>query len=147
MVKFSDVQEEDYDSKSYRGFKRYKQYKQKINEQEIPPNTYIEQKYFTCLGCGKINLVEDVVKEESENRTMRAKYSTWNKFKSISNDVGGDMENGMLYLMSLHEGIIPMKSGRIPEEREINVARGNDEERQKLIDENLKRLGINNKKK
>lgn len=95
----------EYGSKTFKSFKRYKQYKQKIEEKDvnIPEDSYIEQKYFNCLYCSKVNMIEDIINEQSENRTMRARYQTWKKFKDISNDIGGGLENCLNYLISLHE--------------------------------------------
>lgn len=95
----------EYGSKTFKSFKRYKQYKQKIEDKDvnIHEDSYIEQKYFNCLYCSKVNMIEDIINEQSENRTMRARYQTWKKFKDISNEVGGGLENCLNYLILLHE--------------------------------------------
>ena len=124
MVKFNDIQqqkdENEYDSKTFKNFKKYKQYKKKLEENEtnVPPDAYIEQKYFNCLKCGAVNLVKDIMNEKSDNKTMRARYLTWKKFKDISNELGGSLENGLNYLISLHE-----RSGiTYDDEREVPIA-------------------------
>ena len=96
---------DEYNSRIFKSFKKYKEYKQKLVEENRNKSTniLIEEKYFTCLHCNKINLISEVVNEESENRTLRAKYSTWKKLKDIASDKGGHLENGLLYLILLHE--------------------------------------------
>lgn len=120
----------EYDSRTFKSYKKYKQYRQKIEENidNRPANAYIEQRFFNCLYCGKVNILEDILKERTENRTMRTKYLTWKKFKDISNELGGSLENGMNYLISLHErmmsqsrsGIIP--DGRIEDDYQVPIA-------------------------
>ena len=85
------VTNDEYDSRAFKSFKKYKEYKQKLQEENRNKSTniLIEEKYFTCLHCNKVNLISDVINEKSENKTLRAKYSTWKKFKDIANDKGG----------------------------------------------------------
>ena len=96
-----------FDTHTYKSYEKHKKYKQKLEEQNknrpINNNMYIEQKYFNCLACGKVNIVQDIIGEKTENRTYRTKYLTWKKFKDISNEKGGSLENGLNYLISLHE--------------------------------------------
>ncbi|HKG88800.1 MAG TPA: hypothetical protein VKA95_10770 [Nitrososphaeraceae archaeon] len=125
MVKFKDINEEDlgdtYDSKTFKGYKRYKQYQKQVEDSYSPDRPLIENKYFNCIYCGKVNQIEDIVKEKSENRTMRTRYLTWKKLRDISSEVGGPMENGLNYLISLHEGILS-SSNVISDERQIGIA-------------------------
>jgi hypothetical protein len=132
MVNFNDIQEEDldtYDSKTFKNFKKYKQYKKKLEENDtnIPAGSYIEQKYFNCLKCGAVNLVQDIINEKMDNKTMRARYLTWKKFKDISNELGGSLENGLLYLISLHE----RADKTYNDEREIGIAGFGGEDKKK----------------
>ena len=112
--------EDDYDSKIYKNYKKYKKFREKISEeQNNRPNVYHDDgKYFSCLYCNKINFVKDVVNEESENRTLRARYITWKKFKGLSSELGGSLENGLNYLLSLHENM----TGDNRNDHEIGIA-------------------------
>lgn len=120
MVRFNDIMDNksEYDTRAFKSYKKHKQYRSKVMEKtgNIPANAHIEQKYFSCISCGKINLIEDIVKEDSENRTMRTRYQTWKMFKDIANEVGGSLENGLLYLMSLHE-----PDGKLPRKMDDNA--------------------------
>lgn len=96
---------DEYDSRAFKSYKKYKAYRQKLEEENRnkSKNILIEEKYFTCLHCNKINLISDILKEESENHTIHARYSTWKKLKAIANEKGGFIENTLLYLLLLHE--------------------------------------------
>jgi hypothetical protein len=89
------------DSRSYKNYKRYKQYKEGLKQTQN--YTYIEENYFTCMYCNKINVIKDIKQEEPENRTFRAKHMSWKKLKEIANDKGGSIENAINYLIYLHE--------------------------------------------
>lgn len=93
---------DNYDSKAYKIYKKHKEYREKIDEKERK-RLIVNQKYFPCLYCNKINVIEDVENEKTENRTMRAHYTTWKKLKDLANEKGGYLENAILYLLSLHE--------------------------------------------
>ena len=96
---------DEYDSRNFKSYKKYKAYRQKLDEENKnkSKNILIEEKYFTCLYCNKVNLISDIINEETENHTLRTKYSTWNKLKQIANEKGSNLENGLLYLILLHE--------------------------------------------
>jgi hypothetical protein len=98
----------DYDSKPFKSYKKFKDYQEKVKEKENErkSNEFIEEKFFPCFHCGKINLFNDIINEEPENRTMRARYVTWKKFKTLANEMGGSLENCLNYLLSLHEGLL-----------------------------------------
>ena len=119
---------DSFNSKPFRAYQDHKQHKQKILERDtnLREDTYIEQKYFNCLYCNKVNYIEDIVKERSDNRTVRSKYMTWKKFKDISNEIGGDLENGLNYLISLHEQkkyhrIKTVQEGRRPDSDDYSI--------------------------
>ena len=89
------VLEDEYDSRAFKSFKKYKEYRQKLEEENRnkSKNILIEEKYITCLYCDKINLITDILNEKTENHTIRARYSTWQKLRGIANDKGGFIEN------------------------------------------------------
>ena len=107
------------DSRSYKSFKRYKKFKEELKP---PANLqYIEENYFSCLYCNKINLVKDIKKDEPENRTFRSKHMSWKKLKDLANEKGGSIENAINYLIYLHEE--RERNGGISD-YEVNVASG-----------------------
>src|SRR5687767_8702465 len=95
IIKYIMSSDSDYNSGAFKSYKKHKEYKQKVEEQERK-RLLVAQQYFTCLKCGQINLVEDIKNEESENRTMRAHYTTWKKLKELANEKGGYMEGAIL---------------------------------------------------
>lgn len=112
-----------FESKNFKAFQKHKQYVDHIDKEkyDVEP-MYIEQNYFNCLHCGKVNLVEDVKKEEADNRTFRARYKTWYKLKQLAHDKGGSIENAVNYLLYLEENF----SNSIEDSNEINIAGFND---------------------
>lgn len=135
MVTFNEIQKQnndEYDSKTYKSYKRYKQYKKQIEDNEIINKPLIENKYFNCLYCGKVNRIEDIISEKSHNMTMRARYLTWKKLKDISNELGGSLENGLNYLISLHEGMLVPNPNEISDERTIGIAGFGGDDKQKV---------------
>lgn len=107
--------QEEFDTHIFRDYKKHKEYRQNAEEQiqQKQNPMLIEENYFNCIFCGKVNLVQLLNDEGMKNRTMRARYLTWKKFKDISNEKGGTLENGLNYLISLHEGLVPKKEDYI----------------------------------
>lgn len=110
--------EDNYNSGAFKSYQRHKTYKQKVEDAERK-KTLVTKRYFACLECGKINEIDDILNEESENRTTRTKYLTWKKLKGLANDLNGNIEDALNYLLFLHERKIENK-GR--DDYEVNVA-------------------------
>jgi hypothetical protein len=112
------------DSRSYKNYKRYKRYKEGLKQTQN--YTYIEENYFTCMYCNKINVIKELKQEEPENRTFRAKHMSWKKLKDIANEKGGSIENAVNYLISLHED---REEHGGASDYDINVAAGDGDKR------------------
>lgn len=120
MAEINDNSNSFNDSRTFKGYKRHKQYVSELQSKNMDEKDeiYVDKQYFNCLHCSKVNLIEEIKNEEAENRTFRAKWTTWQKLKQLAAERGGSIENAINYLFMLYERY----EDSLEDNYEINIA-------------------------
>lgn len=121
MVKNSDNSYGFNENKRFQSYKKYQKFKHGLNIEALDKKNevYVNEQYFTCINCEAVNPIKSIQKEVPENRTFRCRHKTWKKLKDIANDKGFSLENGLNYLIYLHE-----QNQRYGSDNDIPVAAG-----------------------